>query len=223
VRIEEAVIDLAATADDDLDAIADLADALRSRRTTAERLEQALKDRSRIGRRGFLEAVVADLRDGTCSVLEHAFLTDVEQAHGLPAAQRQVRASSRGTIYRDVLYEAFGVVVELDGHTHHSSLTDRDRDIDRDLDAALDDLLTVRLGWGQVVSRSCATAAKVGVLLQRRGWDGAAVPCVRCAPVGPGGPGGSAAAVGPVEQGGNPRSSSGSRLPPTALGGRPAA
>lgn len=219
VRIEHAVLDLAAAAADELDAVAELADAVRSRRTTADRLRKALDDRPRIGRRDLLEAVVADLRDGTCSVLEHAFLTDVERAHGLPAAQRQVRASSRGTIYRDVLYEELGVVVELDGHTHHSSLTDRDRDLDRDLDAALDDLLTVRLGWGQVLPRACDTAAKLGRLLQRRGWDGAAVACPRCRPPAAKRPGDR----DPGGRGGSSQSPSDRELPPSAPGGRPAA
>jgi very-short-patch-repair endonuclease len=125
--------------------------------------------------------VITDLRDGTCSVLEHAFLVRVERAHGLPVADRQVRASSRGTIFRDVLYEAYDTVVELDGHTHHSSLADRDRDLDRDLDAVIDGLVTVRLGWGQVVARACETAAKLGRLLRARGWTGAVARCPGCA------------------------------------------
>jgi len=186
VRVEEAVVDVAAEAATDLDAIAELADAVRSRRTTPDRLLAALDGRSRLARRALLRAVIADLRDGTCSVLEHAFLAQVERAHGLPVADRQVRASSRGTIFRDVLYDAYSTVVELDGHTHHSSLSDRDRDLDRDLDAALDGLLTVRLGWGQVVARACATAAKLGRLLQSRGWPGALVSCPSCVPVSAG-------------------------------------
>jgi hypothetical protein len=209
VRIEHVVIDLAAAASSELDTIGELADAVRSRRTTPDRLLESLHGRAKIARRAFLEAVIRDLRDGTCSVLEHAFLTRVERAHGLPVGERQVLASSRGTIYRDVLYEAFRTVVELDGHTHHSSLRDRDRDLDRDLDAALDDLLTVRLGWGQVLTRGCQTAAKLGVLLRSRGWDGVPVPCALCEP-------------GRAEDGGHSQSPSDREFPPSS-GGRPAA
>ena len=41
----------------------------------------------------------------------------------------------------------------------------------------LDDRLTIRLGWGQVVGRPCVTAARLELLLQRRGWTGQAHPC----------------------------------------------
>lgn len=106
LRIEEAVLDVAAAASDDFASIAVLADAVQSRRTTADRLIEALDARSRIARREFMAGVLADVADGACSALEHAYLTRVERPHGLPWAQRQVRASSRGPVYRDVVYVA---------------------------------------------------------------------------------------------------------------------
>lgn len=181
--IEEAVLDVAAAAPDDHSAIAVPADAVQSRRTTAERLLSTLGTRRRIARRSLLQSVLVDVAAGACSALEHAYLTRVERPHGLPMAGRQVRASSRGPIYRDVLYELLRTVVELDGRLDHTRARDRDRDLERDLDAALDELLTIRLGWGQVVGRSCLTATKVAKVLQRRGWRGAPRPCPRCAGV----------------------------------------
>jgi len=180
LRVEESALDVAAEATSDFDAIAVLADAVQSRRTTATRLIEAVGKRSRIRRRRFLVAVLHDVRDGACSALEHAYLNRVERRHGLPAADRQVVLSSRGPLYRDVVYPRQSLVVELDGRLFHSRPTARDRDLERDLDAAIDRLTTVRLGWGQVVGRPCATARKLGHLLERLGWTGDVKSCSDC-------------------------------------------
>jgi hypothetical protein len=162
----------------ELDAIAALADACGGRRTTARRLRQTMNRRSRVPRRRWVAAVLDDVTGGTCSVLEHAYLRDVERAHGLPTARRQLRVVAAGTAttYRDADIAGM-VVVELDGRLFHDSSDARDRDMERDLDAALDGRTTVRLGWGQVVQRSCGTAAKIAHLLTMRGWTGRIVRC----------------------------------------------
>jgi hypothetical protein len=184
LRIEQAVLDVAAEAADDFRAIAVLAAAVQSRRTTADRVLHALHGRSRIARRPFLIGVLRDIEEGSCSVLEHGYLTRVERPHGLALPDRQVAASSRGPIYRDVEYRRHGLVLELDGRLFHASTEARDRDLDRDLDAAVDGRDTVRLGWGQVFGRSCWTAVRVASLLQMRGWEGEMAPCPLCAPDG---------------------------------------
>lgn len=180
VRVEHAVLDVAAEASDDLGAIAALADAVQARRTTADRLLAALDSRSRIARRVLLAGVLSDIAAGTCSVLEHGYLTRVERPHGLPSADRQVRESSRGVVYRDVEYAVQATLVELDGRLFHDDSLSRDRDLDRDLDAAVEGRVTVRLGWGQVFDRPCATAQRVGRLLQQRGWRGEVRACRDC-------------------------------------------
>jgi hypothetical protein len=180
VRLEHAALDVAAEARDDLAAVATLADLVQTRLTTPDRLLAALATRSRIARRRLLTDVLGDVAQGVCSVLEHDFLALVERAHGLPRAQRQVRDSTRGTVFRDVVYAPFGLVVELDGRLFHDSARARDLDLDRDLDAALDGLLTVRLGWGQVHVRPCATVARLALLLRRRGWAGSPRDCPSC-------------------------------------------
>lgn len=180
LRIEEAALDVAAESESDFGAVAVLADAVQSRRTTASRLLRALTTRTRIKRRKFLAAVMTDLHEGVCSALEHAYLNCVERAHGLPTADRQVAASTRGARYRDVVYQAFGLVVERDGRLFHTHPRARDRDLDRDLDAAVDGLATVRLGWGQAVDRPCATAKKIGRIRTSLGWRGPLRTCPRC-------------------------------------------
>ena len=180
VRIEEVVLDLAAGAVDDLAAIGVVADAVRSRRTTAPRLRRALDSRLRIRRRELLRAVLVDVADGTHSALEHAYLTRVERAHGLPTGDRQAIDRRAGTIYRDVDYPDYGLVVELDGRLGHRSAADRDRDLARDLVAKTGGRDTVRLGWGQATRHACATARHVGVLLRQRGWTGQVLRCPAC-------------------------------------------
>lgn len=181
VRYEDAVLDVASDAESELDAIAALADACGSRRTTASRLLDAAATRARLARRTWLVEVLTDVAGGTCSVLEHGYLTRVERPHGLPTGRRQQsHRHASSLVFRDVDYDEFGLVVELDGRIFHESGSARDRDMDRDLDAAIDGSQTLRLSYGQVFDRGCSTAAKVATVLQRRGWPGTPIPCPEC-------------------------------------------
>jgi hypothetical protein len=176
VRFADAVLDVAGVAPTDVAAVAVLADAVQSRRTTATRLLTALDARPRSRRGAWLRQVLSDIAAGACSVLEHGYLIRVERAHGLPRAGRQERESATlGIVYRDATYDE--LVVELDGRLFHDNARQRDRDLDRDLDAIVGGRVTVRLGYGQVFDRSCATAARVAALLTQRGWTGQARPC----------------------------------------------
>ena len=89
VRIEHAVVDVAAEARDDMRAIAVLADAVQARRTTAERLLEVVPERSRLSRKQLLLDVLSDIATGTHSALEHAYLVRVERPHGLPTGSRR--------------------------------------------------------------------------------------------------------------------------------------
>lgn len=178
VRLEHAVLDVASAAASDLAVVACLSGVVQARLTTPDRLLAALQSRSRVPRRAFIAAVLVDVRDGTCSVLEHRYLNDVERAHGLPRSIRQsgTRVGRRG--FRDVEYAEWGLIVELDGRAHHDDAVARDRDLERDLDAFVHaEKPTLRLGWGQGVDRPCRTAGKVGKALNRRGWPGRPTRC----------------------------------------------
>jgi hypothetical protein len=181
VRIEHALVDVAAEARTEVDAIATLTDAVAARLTTAERVLEVLDARRRIRRRALLQGVLADVRDGTCSVLEHGYLTRVERAHGLPVGRRQAPdAGPEGAVYRDVDYPDHEVYVELDGRAFHSVAKDRDRDLDRDVDAAVAGRVTLRLGWGQVFGGACRTSGRIARLLAARGWGGSPQRCPDC-------------------------------------------
>lgn len=187
MRYEDTVIDLADRAPRELDAIAVLADACGARRTTAARLRARVEEVPRLHRRAWLRAILDDVAKGTCSVLEHRYLTRVERPHGLPPGERQEPAFSGGRrMWRDVVYRglrpAWTQLVELDGRLDHDRTADRDRDLERDLDAALEHEHTSRLGYGQVFDRSCWTAYKIARLLRMRGWRGTFRCCPACPP-----------------------------------------
>jgi hypothetical protein len=183
LRYEDAVVDVAARARSDYDALSVLAEACRGRRTTPQRLTTTLAQRPRVRRRAWLSAVLTDLAAGTTSVLEHGYRTRIEQAHDLPRAERQVRATgSNGIVYRDVEY-AGGLVIELDGRIVHNTVSQRDADFERDLDAALDGRTTARLSWGQVFDRPCSTASTIARLLRQRGWTGTPRACTEGCPL----------------------------------------
>ncbi|WP_211332423.1 hypothetical protein [Nocardioides aurantiacus] len=179
MRVEEAVLDVASTAVDDFAAVQVVAAAVGARSTTAARLNEALSRRTRIARRVFLRALIEDVAQGACSVLEVAYLRDVERAHGLPRGRRQAPRPDRPGL-RDVLYVEQETIVELDGRLDHTRLADRDADLDRDLQALTDGLVTARVGWGQAVRRTCRTARALGSLLRARGWAGEPTACTRC-------------------------------------------
>jgi len=185
MRYDDTIIEIADTARSELDVIAALSEACGGRRTTASRLRARIDEIPRLHRRDLLVGILDDVEDGTCSVLEHRYLTDVERPHGLPRGVRQDRVLRSGRpMLRDVVYRgprrSWTQVVELDGRLDHDSATARDRDMDRDLDAAIDDEHTVRIGYGQVFDRPCVTAGKLDRLLHRRGWTGQLVHCPNC-------------------------------------------
>lgn len=186
VRIEHAVIDVMSSkiaSDDVAGAFHALADAAHPGDTDAERMLAALERRPRVRGRTLIRAMLHDLRDGACSVLEREYLHSVERAHGLPRAERQRKSrATGGTTSQDLPYPEFGFLIELDGGTFHRG-AQSDTDAFRDLaELARARLATVRVTYGLVFGRPCLTARMLAEILQARGWDGAFVGCYRCRP-----------------------------------------
>jgi hypothetical protein len=117
------------------------------------------------GRAAVLWAAV--LRAGPGAMLSH---------HTAAELAALARCAGRNE-YRDVLYEEYGVAVELDGRAAHPGDL-RWRDIRRDNSAAAAGLVTLRYGWIDVSQRPCWVAAQVAQVLARRGYSG----CRPCAP-----------------------------------------
>jgi hypothetical protein len=178
VRLEEAVLMMCAAQPSRLDALSLAADVCTRRRTTPERLLTELHRQSHLKHRAWLTSVLRETADGIRSALESSYLRRVERAHGLPRGTRQLRErTARGVVYRDIVYERFGVAVEPDGRVGHELSRDRWADMDRDLDAALTGLMTIRLGWRHAEDLPCHTARRLAALLQRHGWRGSVRPC----------------------------------------------
>lgn len=185
MRREDAVLMLVDEAPTELDVVRLLTDAARDRNIGVERLRAAERRRTRLRRRAFVRALLEEIAGGVQSVLEYGYLTRVERAHGLPAASRQVlRKTPGGKQYRDVEYDAYGFVVELDGRLNHDSFAAESRDADRDLDDQVSGRAVARLRWRQVFGTPCQTAGRIASLLRRRGWQGTATPCSPSCPLG---------------------------------------
>ena len=180
--ITETVLDLTQCADNFDEAFGWLARACQRDLTTPGMVRLRMDLRKKLRWRRELAEALGDVQAGVHSVLELRYRREVEQAHGLPHSRRQakvVRGQRRQ--YRDVLYEEFGLCVELDGQAAHPPGT-RWRDIDRDNRNAADGIQTLRFGWKDVV-HACATAWMIGTVLRRRGWTGEIRRCgPRCSP-----------------------------------------
>jgi len=160
-RVEETVLDLAQLAADAEHACAWIARALGRRLTTQTKLRAALNVRKRLRYRCELAEMLTSDMAGVHSGLEYRYVKWVEIPHGLPAGQRQVRVRSDGrTQYRDVTYDQFQLVVELDGRAAHPAET-RWQDIRRDNAAAADGTMTLRYGPGDLARHACLVAAQV--------------------------------------------------------------
>jgi hypothetical protein len=178
-RVEDTVLDLIQIAPTFDDAYAWICRAIGRRRTTADRIRQAMNDRKKMRWRRELNVALDDAGDGALSLLEYRYVRRVERPHGLPTARRQARIRQRtGNMYLDNLYEAYGVCAELDGTAAHPA-DEQWRDKRRDNANAVRGIVTLRFGLLDLGDRRCATAASVAEVLRMGGWTGAARPCAR--------------------------------------------
>jgi hypothetical protein len=177
LSIEETVLDLVNDPDCDArSAINWITLAVGARKTTPERILRAAGHRRLLRQRALLRDILDDVRIGVRSPIEHDYLHKVERPHGLPAGRRQ---AGRRRTEVDVLYEDFGVIVELDGLLGHTGLG-RFRDMRRDNWATTDGLATLRYGKADVFGIPCDVAQEVGINLMRRGWAGPLSRCPLC-------------------------------------------
>ncbi|HEY1915678.1 MAG TPA: type IV toxin-antitoxin system AbiEi family antitoxin domain-containing protein [Streptosporangiaceae bacterium] len=176
-RVEHTVLDLTELATTFDDACGWVTRACGRRLTTEQRLLEAMDLRAKLRWREPLTRVLADSAGGLHSVLELRYFRDVERAHGLPRAARQVRVvQGKRTQFRDVLYEKYLVIVELDGRLAHRD-EDKWRDVRRDNAAAAQGCITLRYGWLDVTQHPCRTATEVAGVLRLRGYPSTPTRC----------------------------------------------
>jgi hypothetical protein len=180
--VERTVLDLLAGQPSATAALALVADAIRERTTTPDRMRVALEERRRTRWRTQILGVLPDIQAGAQSVLE---LRDAElrRRHGLPAGHRQVRREVDGTEYLDVVIDEWQLHVELDGRLGHDRARDMWRDMRRDNRSELLGYRHLRYGWADLVDRGCEVACEQAEVLRQQGWDGQLIRCPRCPPL----------------------------------------
>jgi hypothetical protein len=176
--VEDTILDLADHAET-FDEVCGLITRAFGRRLTSEvMLRATAQRRKRLRWRDDLDALITEAAQGTHSLLEHRYDRDVERAHGLPRSARQVpytkRDGSKG--FRDRHYEAYGVIVELDGTSAHPE-ENRWADRERDNHAAALRKQTLRFGWKHVRHQACDTAVTTATVLRNHGWPAFPTPC----------------------------------------------
>jgi hypothetical protein len=177
--VEETIIDLVNAAANLDDVIGWVTTAFGRSLTGQGPLRKTIAERNKLRWRSQLDEIITAAAGGAHSVLEYRHDRDVQRAHGLPSARKQVPFTkpdgSRG--FRDRYYGQYGgLVIELDGKQAHPSER-RGDDQDRDNDAAAKGGSTLRYGWEDITSKACETAAQEAEALRERGWTGALKPC----------------------------------------------
>lgn len=176
IRVEDALVDVGQYLGTEK-LVGVLADAVRLRTTTIDRIRSAMDGRRRVRHRARFRDILADL-GGIESTLEYVFRRDVERAHGLPEGRRQESVSARTRT--DVIYEEQGVLAEVDGRLGHEDSDSAFRDLRRDNAHALTNFVTLRYGSADVRGRPCAAALQLWQALSGRGWPEPFQPCPLC-------------------------------------------
>ncbi|WP_143448086.1 type IV toxin-antitoxin system AbiEi family antitoxin domain-containing protein [Kineosporia sp. R_H_3] len=187
LRVEEAVLDVADAATRVTDVVDVVVRAVQRRLTTAPRLREALARRPRHRWRRLLGLVLEDVVVGVRSALEREYLRRVERAHGLPPGRYNPQESvverrRERKRYRDVRYEVWALVVELDGDEAHAE-EDRHDEHRRDNAVTRSGGASLRYGWRDVAAEPCLVAEEVAASLRARGWGGRPVPCSPACPL----------------------------------------
>lgn len=122
----ETAVDLAARARREDDVVGVLTRAARV--VEPEEIRRAVDGRNRVRHRRLLLDILADVAEGIESPLERHYHRDVEDRHGLPVSELQLRERlGASRIRADCRYRRYRLRVELDGQlAHPGGRTDRD-------------------------------------------------------------------------------------------------
>jgi hypothetical protein len=178
LRVEAAALDLCARLDRPDEVVGVVTGVIQRRLTTAARLRAELETRTRYRWRTLLAGVLADAEHNVQSALEHRWLNGVQRPHGLPRSvlNKADDLASGRCEYRDVEFEGYPLVVELDGREWHLG-RQAFRDRHRDNRVTLTGRHTLRYGWHEIAHNPCDVAAEVAAVLRTLGWKGTLRPC----------------------------------------------
>jgi hypothetical protein len=171
-RVEDTVLDLIECSRSFDEAYDWICRAIGRRRTTPERIREAMDARQKMRWRRDIELALGEASEGALSLLELRYVRGVERPHGLPTAKRQARVGQQtGNRYLDNLYEQYRACVELDGTAAHPE-DEQWRDKRRDRwNSVHEKIETIRGGFPDLRDHQsrCQTAADVTKWLSDRG------------------------------------------------------
>lgn len=177
--VERTVLDLLGSRRSADAALGLVGEAVRSRRTTPQRLRAALTEAMCTRWRRVVLEAMPDVERGAQSPLEVRDAR-LRRQHGLPAGRRQIRRIGDGVELLDVVVAEWGVHVELDGRLGHDATRERWRDMRRDNRSEVAGLRHLRYGWADLFDRPCDVAIEQALVLLQQGWPGPFKACPRC-------------------------------------------
>jgi hypothetical protein len=184
LRIEPTVIDLLPRQRTIDNALGLVADAVRSRKTTAQRMRAAVEPRRRLRWRREVLLALPDIAAGAHSVLE-LHHTRLRRRHNLPPGRLQLRRRSDGVEFLDIVDDDYSVHTELDGRLGHDRARETWRDMRRDNRSEIGRLRHLRYGFADVLGRGCEVMVQEAVVLRQQGWTSEFRRCPSCPPVLP--------------------------------------
>jgi len=144
--------------------------AVQQRLTTSAALAEAVELVRRDPRRNLLRGLLRDVESGVQSFDERAFARMCRR-RGLPEPSRQVmRIGPNGRVYFDVMWEQYGVIVEIDG-IQHLDAPQVLRDALKQNVAAIDGALVLRIPNWALRSTPGPFLDQVEAALRSRGWN----------------------------------------------------
>ena len=170
-RLPRSLLDVASDARDGRRAAGVLFAGAQQRLVTPDMLTQALDRRGPCRHRALILETIEDIEGGIHSVPEHDF-DQIVRRRGLPTPTRQVvRRRPNGRYYLDVLWEEFGLAVEIDG-SHHRTAAQWDDDLDRTAVVVAGGLRQIRFSSFAVRRRAERVGDLMVLALQSGGWAG---------------------------------------------------
>lgn len=173
-RMGRSLVDAAAWMPTDRGAAAVLAAGVQQRLVRPEDLREVIDGIKTLRRRKLIRETIGDITGGSQALSELDFTRQVIRAFRLPEPSRQsARRDARGRRrWTDVMWDAYKIVVEIDGAQHTEDPLQRWDDMERDIDLGLDGYQTLRFPAWLVRTNPGHVARKILEALRRAGYRG---------------------------------------------------
>jgi very-short-patch-repair endonuclease len=158
----------------DRGAMAVLAAGVQQRLARPDDLRKVTDGIGTLHRRKLIRETIGDIAGGSQALSELDFTRQVVRAFRLPEPSRQAaRRDAKGRRrWTDVTWDAYKIVVEIDGAQHAEDPLQRWDDMERDLDLGLDGYQTLRVPAWLVRTNPGYVARKILAALRRAGYCG---------------------------------------------------